>query len=120
MEAKTAASGPSDYRAPDGTDIGHVHLKVADLDRSIAFYVGVLGFRLTQRYGEQAAFVSAGGRRVAGDDHGAPGPEWIARIRFHRGPFVNKFTISTACGSPRKNITYLVGPSSTGGGLFQL
>lgn len=60
MDTKTAASG-SDYRAPDGTDIGHVHLKVADLERSIAFYVGVLGFQLTQRYGEQAAFVAAGG-----------------------------------------------------------
>jgi catechol 2,3-dioxygenase len=44
-----------------GVDIGHVHLKVADLDRALAFYVGVLGFELTQRYGSQAAFVSAGG-----------------------------------------------------------
>ena len=42
-------------------DIGHVHLKVADLDRSLAFYCGVLGFELQQRYGTQAAFVSAGG-----------------------------------------------------------
>jgi len=41
--------------------IGHVHLKVADLDRAIAFYHGVLGFELTQRYGRQAAFLSAGG-----------------------------------------------------------
>jgi catechol 2,3-dioxygenase len=41
--------------------IGHVHLKVADLERSLAFYCGVLGFELTQRYGNQAAFVSAGG-----------------------------------------------------------
>ena len=41
--------------------IGHVHLKVADLERALAFYCGVLGFELTQRYGEQAAFVSAGG-----------------------------------------------------------
>src|SRR5271157_4474739 len=41
--------------------IGHVHLKVADLDRSLGFYCGVLGFQLTQRYGTQAAFVSAGG-----------------------------------------------------------
>lgn len=41
--------------------IGHVHLKVADLDRALAFYCGVLGFELTQRYGTQAAFVSAGG-----------------------------------------------------------
>ena len=41
--------------------IGHVHLKVADLERSLAFYCGVLGFTLTQRYGRGAAFVSAGG-----------------------------------------------------------
>jgi catechol 2,3-dioxygenase len=42
-------------------DIGHVHLKVSDLDRAVAFYAGVLGFELTQRYGSQAAFLSAGG-----------------------------------------------------------
>jgi len=41
--------------------IGHVHLRVADLERALAFYCGVLGFGLTQRYGTQAAFVSAGG-----------------------------------------------------------
>jgi catechol 2,3-dioxygenase len=41
--------------------IGHVHLKVADLDRALAFYCGVLGFELKQRYGNQAAFVAAGG-----------------------------------------------------------
>src|ERR1043166_2807772 len=41
--------------------IGHVHLKVADLDRAIRFYRDVLGFELTQRYGNQAAFLSAGG-----------------------------------------------------------
>ena len=41
--------------------IGHVHLKVADLDRALAFYCGVLGFELTQRFGRQAAFISAGG-----------------------------------------------------------
>jgi catechol 2,3-dioxygenase len=44
-----------------GVDIGHVHLKVSDLDRALAFYCGVLGFELQQRYGTQAAFVSAGG-----------------------------------------------------------
>lgn len=42
-------------------DIGHVHLKVADLERSIGFYCGILGFELQQRIGDQAAFVSAGG-----------------------------------------------------------
>jgi catechol 2,3-dioxygenase len=44
-----------------GTDIGHVHLKVADLDRALAFYRDVLGFELMQRMGDQAAFLSAGG-----------------------------------------------------------
>ena len=41
--------------------IGHVHLKVADLDRALAFYRDVLGFEVTQRIGRQAAFLSAGG-----------------------------------------------------------
>ncbi len=41
-------------------DIGHVHLKVADLERSLGFWCGVLGFELTQRYGTGAAFISAG------------------------------------------------------------
>ena len=44
-----------------GVRIGHVHLKVADLERALGFYCGVLGFTLTQRYGPGAAFVSAGG-----------------------------------------------------------
>jgi catechol 2,3-dioxygenase len=44
-----------------GTRIGHVHLKVADLDRALAFYCGVLGFELTQRLSSGAAFISAGG-----------------------------------------------------------
>jgi catechol 2,3-dioxygenase len=44
-----------------GTKIGHVHLKVADLDRALGFYCGVLGFELTQRLGAGAAFISAGG-----------------------------------------------------------
>ncbi len=43
------------------TRIGHVHLKVADLERAIGFYHGVLGFEITQRYGSSAAFLSAGG-----------------------------------------------------------
>lgn len=49
------------YKIPDGTGIGHVHLKVADLDRSLHFYRDLLGFEVTQRYGEQAVFLSAGG-----------------------------------------------------------
>lgn len=46
---------------PPETRVGHVHLKVSDLARSIAFYSGVLGFEVTQTYGTQAAFLSAGG-----------------------------------------------------------
>lgn len=44
-----------------GARIGHVHLKVSNLDRAIAFYNGVLGFDIVQKYGDQAAFLSAGG-----------------------------------------------------------
>ena len=54
---KNTASSPID----PGVRIGHVHLKVADLERSLAFYRDVLGFELTQRFGSQAAFLSAGG-----------------------------------------------------------
>ncbi len=51
------------HRAPihPDTRVGHVHLKVSDLDRAIGFYAGVLGFEVQQRYGRQAAFLSAGG-----------------------------------------------------------
>jgi catechol 2,3-dioxygenase len=49
------------YKVPDHTRIGHVHLKVADLERSLEFYSGMLGFQLITRYGTQAAFISAGG-----------------------------------------------------------
>jgi catechol 2,3-dioxygenase len=44
-----------------GVSIGHVHLKVSNLDRALAFYCGVLGFELEQRFGKSAAFISAGG-----------------------------------------------------------
>ncbi len=43
-----------------GVKIGHVHLKVADIERALGFYCGVLGFHVTQRYGESAAFIAAG------------------------------------------------------------
>ena len=49
------------YTIPDQTRIGHVHLKVADLDRALAFYRDLLGFTLITMYGTQAAFISAGG-----------------------------------------------------------
>ena len=53
--------GSAPYVAPAGAAIGHVHLKVADLERAIRFYNGVLGFDLVTRYGKHAAFLSAGG-----------------------------------------------------------
>jgi catechol 2,3-dioxygenase len=57
-----ASPAPGEARPIDpGARIGHVHLKVADLERALGFYCGVLGFALTQRYGGDAAFVSAGG-----------------------------------------------------------
>src|SRR4051812_18546679 len=48
-------------KAHPETTIGHVHLHVADLDRSLAFYRDILGFEVTARYGESAVFLSAGG-----------------------------------------------------------
>jgi catechol 2,3-dioxygenase len=50
-----------EYIIPSEARIGHVHLKVADLERSIEFYCGLLGFEITQMYGKDAAFISAGG-----------------------------------------------------------
>ena len=49
------------YHIPPSTRIGHIHLKVSDLDRALSFYHDLLGFEIMQRYGEQAAFLSAGG-----------------------------------------------------------
>ena len=51
----------NDYNIPAQTRIGHVHLKVADLDRALGFYRDLLGFEVTAMYGTQAAFLSAGG-----------------------------------------------------------
>lgn len=61
MPSRLKALAENPRPIAEGTRIGHVHLKVADLDRALGFYCGVLGFELTQRYGAQAAFVSAGG-----------------------------------------------------------
>ena len=64
-----------------GVRIGHVHLKVADLERALEFYCGVLGFELVQRYGTQAAFVAAGsyhhhiGLNTRESRGGAPPPQ---------------------------------------------
>lgn len=50
-----------DYKVPPLTRIGHVHLKVSDLERALGFYRDLLGFEITTRYGMQAVFISAGG-----------------------------------------------------------
>lgn len=50
-----------EYIVPPQTRIGHVHLKVADIDKALSFYQGLLGFEIMQRYGSQAVFISAGG-----------------------------------------------------------
>lgn len=49
------------YTIPPDTVIGHVHLKVSDIDKAVEFYCGLLGFEITARYGAEAAFISAGG-----------------------------------------------------------
>ena len=69
-------------------EIGHVHLKVADLDRALAFYEGVLGFELQVRLGDQAAFVSAGGYHHhiglnTWESKGAPPPPRHSTGLFH-------------------------------------
>ena len=49
------------YTIPAQTRIGHVHLKVSDIQKSLDFYCGLLGFEIKTTYGDQAAFISAGG-----------------------------------------------------------
>jgi catechol 2,3-dioxygenase len=61
MDTHSAPHAPSAAEIAPGTRIGHVHLKVADLDRALLFWRDILGFRETQRYGDQAVFLSAGG-----------------------------------------------------------
>jgi catechol 2,3-dioxygenase len=61
MQPPAPPDPPETPALPPETRIGHVHLKVADLERALSFYCGVLGFSLMQRFGRSAAFVSAGG-----------------------------------------------------------
>jgi catechol 2,3-dioxygenase len=51
---------PETYRIPDAARIGHVHLKVSDLEKALKFYSGLLGFQVRQRYGREAVFLAAG------------------------------------------------------------
>lgn len=95
-----------------GARIGHVHLKVADLDRAIAFYRDVLGFNLTQRYGRQAAFLSAGNYHHhiglnTWESEGAPPPPRRATGLYHlailyptRADLADAFRRLTGAGIP--------------------
>lgn len=83
----TSGNLPS-YTIPSQTRIGHVHLKVSDLKRSLAFYCDLLGFGLTTMYGDQAAFISAGGYHHhiglnTWQSEGAPRPPWFSTGLFH-------------------------------------
>jgi catechol 2,3-dioxygenase len=91
MDERTKTdSQPAPAAAPidAGVRIGHVHLKVADLDRALKFYCGVLGFELTQRFGDQAAFISAGGYHHniglnTWESRGGPPPPFGATGLYH-------------------------------------
>jgi catechol 2,3-dioxygenase len=61
MPPKSKVGQETSYKVPHGVHIGHVHLKVADLHRALTFYRDVLGLEVTQWYGENAVFLSAGG-----------------------------------------------------------
>ena len=75
--------------------IGHVHLSVADLERSLRFYCGVLGFELMQRMGDQAAFVSAGGyHHHIGQYLGKP--RWFATATWNDGAVSRRHSLSGA------------------------
>lgn len=76
----------TEYKTPAGTSVGHVHLKVTDLDRALKFYRDLLGFELTTMYGDQAAFLSAGeyhhhiGLNTWHSKGGSPAPQRAAGL----------------------------------------
>ena len=86
-----------------GVRIGHVHLKVADLDRALGFYTGVLGFELMQRYGNQAAFLSRPAAIII-TSASTPGKAAAARRRRPAPPgsITSRSSIRTAPRSPRR------------------
>ena len=95
-----------------GARIGHVHLKVADLDRALGFYVDVLGFELMQRFGREAAFISAGGYHhhiglntweSAGGPQPAPGTTGLYHLAIlypTRGELADAYRRLIAAGIP--------------------
>jgi catechol 2,3-dioxygenase len=118
--------------------IGHVHLKIADLESSLAFYCGVLGFELTQRYGSEAAFVSAGGyhhhiglntwesRGGSPPPHGSTGLYHIAVVYPTRAALADALSRLTTAGIPLEGASdhgvsealYLRDPDGNGTELY--
>ena len=101
-----------DYAAPKGTGIGHVHLKVADIDRALGFWQGLLGFEVTQRSGPGAVFLSAGGYHHhiglnTWESRGGPPPApgttglyHVALLYPSRGDLARAFARLVAAGWP--------------------
>ena len=85
-----------------GVRIGHVHLKVANLDRALGFYVGVLGFKLMQRFGRKAAFISAGGYHhhiglnTWESEGGVPPPPGATGLYHHAILYPSRATLADA------------------------
>ena len=92
-------------RSTPGVDIGHVHLKVADMERAMKFYHGVLGFEVQQRWGKEAAFLSAGGYhhhiglKPCTRKGGPPPPPRHDRAVSSRDPYPTARRSRTRCGA---------------------
>jgi catechol 2,3-dioxygenase len=102
------------------TRIGHVHLKVSDLERSIAFYRDVFGFEVTQRYGPQAAFLSAGGYHHhiglnTWESHGGQPPPFGATGLYHLAIlYPNRMELARAFRRAAKHGVTIQGASDHG------
>lgn len=107
-------------KVPADTCVGHIHLKVTDLDQSIAFYRDVLGFTLMQRHGDQAAFLSAGGYHHhiglnTWHSHGAgPAPERAAGLYHVAFLFPDRASLGAALGRVLDHGTPLDGAADHG------
>ena len=114
--SKRTKSAPSPYVADPGVRIGHVHLKVANLERALEFYSGILGLEITQRLGDSAVFLSAGGyhHHIALNtweslDGPPPGPG-------HDGPLSHRDSLPEPCSAGRSAETGSFRRNSSGRG----
>ncbi|WP_415919196.1 VOC family protein [Tateyamaria sp. SN6-1] len=107
-------------RVPADTRVGHIHLKVTDLERSIRFYSDVLGFALTQRYGDKAAFLSAGdyhhdiGLNTWHSDGAGPAPVRAAGLYHVAFLFPDRASLGAALGRVLDHGTPLDGAADHG------